>query len=693
MTDDGSSMVSTPDQMTLKPSARLQRFLGRELIADPNLAVLEFVKNAYDAGATKVVVNFALAQAPSVLRIADNGIGMDETSFRFNWLRPGFSKKSSEYLGDGPETAARGIQRDLVERREPAGEKGLGRLAAGRLGERLTIWTREDNSSKWLKVEFDWARFDDMYKSIDQINIPFSYEEDAPDGAFESGTLLEITGLTQNWGGRIAGRPAAGRSRTRLGRLKQDLSFLLRANSNPATSFEIDLESDVVASVNDIGVIRPDTSKTDSADYVYKFSMRQEGDSEGPLTVTRTLIRSDDTANRTGKPRTEVLAASEELIDSTAPWPGPVSGLFTYTPPPAAKRAQEIDLATSGVLLYRDDVLVEPYGMPGNDWLGVAARKASRQGHAAIQPSTFSGEVNISRTANPELVDMSNRLGLLENEVSGNFIELMRSEFRIFESLLYEEVLVEGNWQGSGQKKEAKQAALAEEFAQLRLKALAHRAGQPLQAMGFGVVGLQMLATNESIPSDLRSRIVSYSSALETSVERLAKIVDEIANQPVLDPSEFELGVLLERAVDDLTPFAEAAAVDLSYAGGAGGSVFAARELIFEALVEVITNAIEAVTDSANKRVVSVTVDEFEAYTDVAIRDTGTGFGSQVANLRDFRLVESTKGRPAGGLLDAYNSLLVCRGDLAVASTGDEGTVVVVRLPRGAAPVPKILAL
>jgi DNA mismatch repair ATPase MutL len=46
------------------PSARLQRCLGKELIADPNLTIAEFVKNSYDAGATEVYVEFKLGGHP-----------------------------------------------------------------------------------------------------------------------------------------------------------------------------------------------------------------------------------------------------------------------------------------------------------------------------------------------------------------------------------------------------------------------------------------------------------------------------------------------------------------------------------------------------------------------------------------------------------------------------------------------------
>ena len=142
------------EPLRFRPAARLQQFLGKELIADPNVAVLEFVKNAYDAGASEVLIRFELSADPPTLTIADNGTGMTLADFRSNWMRPGFSSKASIVE---PRKVAAGA--DEAERREgariPVGEKGIGRLAAGRLGERLDVYTRRTPNRPWLHVEFD----------------------------------------------------------------------------------------------------------------------------------------------------------------------------------------------------------------------------------------------------------------------------------------------------------------------------------------------------------------------------------------------------------------------------------------------------------------------------------------------------------------------------------------------------------
>jgi signal transduction histidine kinase len=678
-------------QMRLKPSARLQRFLGRELIADPNLAILEFVKNAYDAGAKNVSVRFNLKDSPKSVSISDDGIGMDEDAFRFNWLRPGFSQKSVDYRGDAPPTAVDAAARRLAASRKPAGEKGLGRLSAGRLGERMIVWTRPAENVQWLRVEFDWSRFDDMYTSIDEIDIPFEFRDEAPSEAKKSGTLIEIVGLTQTWTGRIPGRPAPGRPRTRLGRLKQDLSFLIRAQDASKKKFALELDSDVVSESSDIGTVSYESSRLATAQYVYKFDVSLTKIQDGPdeLVVTRSIQRNAEVTRTTGRPSVENPPFDSSSAVSDEKWPGRFTGYFLYTPPPAGRRAQEIDLAPTGVLLYRDNVLVEPYGLAGNDWLGVEARKASRQGHAAIQPSTFSGEVEISRATNPELVDMSNRLGLLENDRSEEFVRLVRQEFSFFEEIIYQEVLREGNWQGKSQERAAKQAGLAEQVAQLRLKSLAHRAGQPLQAIGFDVLGLQTTAEDPRIPEELRGRIAAYVQKLEANVERLSKIVRELTSQPALESSEFDISELVEHVANESTGLAEQHRVQIFTTGSASRPVFASKELSFEVIQELVTNAIEATRVSQSVGLVQIEVEQLRPdFVQVRVIDDATGFGTQAGLIKSLEKIGSTKGRPAGGLITAENSMIAMRGNLSVEETSSSGTTIAIRLPTGATPVP-----
>src|SRR5262245_33061240 len=107
--------------------ARAMLTWGRESIKHHTTAVLELVKNSYDASATVVVVEIRTASPTRepFIRVADNGIGMSAADVQTHWLRLGYSAKREERY------TSRGRRR--------TGEKGVGRISADRLGEVLEL--------------------------------------------------------------------------------------------------------------------------------------------------------------------------------------------------------------------------------------------------------------------------------------------------------------------------------------------------------------------------------------------------------------------------------------------------------------------------------------------------------------------------------------------------------------------------
>src|SRR5438874_10606018 len=115
---------------TMRPRARLISLIGDELISDEPVAVVELVKNAYDADAKKVRVAFGGENVldPDKLTVADDGCGMDLATVLGAWLEPGTILKKREQRSPG--------------KRLYQGAKGIGRFAAARLAEALFMETR-----------------------------------------------------------------------------------------------------------------------------------------------------------------------------------------------------------------------------------------------------------------------------------------------------------------------------------------------------------------------------------------------------------------------------------------------------------------------------------------------------------------------------------------------------------------------
>ena len=77
------------DFLNFRISSGLKNILGRDLITNDNIAVLELVKNSYDAHASKVEITFEEDR----LTIADNGKGMSMNDLLDKWLFVGYSAK------------------------------------------------------------------------------------------------------------------------------------------------------------------------------------------------------------------------------------------------------------------------------------------------------------------------------------------------------------------------------------------------------------------------------------------------------------------------------------------------------------------------------------------------------------------------------------------------------------------------
>jgi HSP90 family molecular chaperone len=170
----------------MRPRARLINLIGEELISDEPVAVVELVKNAYDADAEKVEVRFEGAdpETPSRIVVSDNGIGMDLETVLGAWFEPGtVLKKRMERSPGG---------------RLYQGAKGIGRFAAARLGESLLMETKRKGQEQSVLVLLRWGEFtDDSY--LDDIEVEYEVHSAPPS---QHGTQLTIEGIrTENWEG------------------------------------------------------------------------------------------------------------------------------------------------------------------------------------------------------------------------------------------------------------------------------------------------------------------------------------------------------------------------------------------------------------------------------------------------------------------------------------------------------------
>ena len=142
--------------------------LGRQQIAGVPTAISELFKNAHDAYADRVEVDFYERDALFVLR--DDGIGMTREEFETRWLTLGTESKSrtETKLGRPPVDPGK-------DTRPVLGEKGIGRLAIAAIGPQVLILTQAERDGKaadLVAAYIHWGLFEITGIDLDQVVIP-----------------------------------------------------------------------------------------------------------------------------------------------------------------------------------------------------------------------------------------------------------------------------------------------------------------------------------------------------------------------------------------------------------------------------------------------------------------------------------------------------------------------------------------
>lgn len=138
---DYAEQVSAKKNLTanFKADSALLRELGERLVGKPYIALAELIKNSYDADATRCVITLTADR----IEVSDNGHGMSEQDFLAYWMTVGTRHKQNS---DRSRTLGRRV----------TGSKGVGRLSAQFLAERMQLISTATGSEKRLHAFVDW---------------------------------------------------------------------------------------------------------------------------------------------------------------------------------------------------------------------------------------------------------------------------------------------------------------------------------------------------------------------------------------------------------------------------------------------------------------------------------------------------------------------------------------------------------
>ena len=390
----------------------IAKVLGIQNFTTDEAAVLELVKNAYDAGATKVDLSFS----KSSLVVKDNGKGMSLDDIKNLWMHVGKSDKGYSEVDQNNEN------------RILSGSKGIGRFALARLGSCVKLYSKK-KSFETVKWETNW---DESYVEIEENMIDRS-----------NGTEIHIYDLRSAWGKR---------------RLEQLKEFLERTYNDNKMSIRIISENYNVTLSNyfpkpevgincksyihlDIksGVLFVSVKSDEFNDYAQKilpdiniknFEFKQN---------INILLSNWDNDGRDSIDEGDINKLIDELGDFSAEF------FFNFKASKNDKAKYEYkytvtDTALSkGVVLYRNAFSLSSYD--GNkDWLNLNARARKSPAAAThetgawrVRENQIAGFVCIDKEENPLLQDLSNRQGLDENIYYYLLVEIVSLGLKEFE--------------------------------------------------------------------------------------------------------------------------------------------------------------------------------------------------------------------------------------------------------------------
>lgn len=436
MYDDASRM--TPQTFTV--DTHLFRELGELLVGRDSTALVELVKNAYDADATEVVVHGQdLDDARhGYILVTDNGAGMSKDQFLAGFLRIASRVKED-------------ARRSTKFKRRFTGAKGVGRLAAHKLAGLLEVESTPANPSDFpITASINWKKIEEL-DTLDQIPgsgaVQMEAAKSRPPTA-KSGTTISLRNLKRRWS-------AAERTR-----------FLAEVQTFSAPNVLVNLPKDILASRSLLAAVDVRDAKGGDPG----FEVRLEGDfdvgdeywqniaSAASWAIEISAVANRKTVQIAVTP-TKTTVQSAHRLDKPAqrifniPHPTPEDGphfqarIMVREGRSGTKEQQQWLGRVSGIRVYVEGFRVLPYGEPNDDWLEIDSDYASRprtltylkdipaagaesddrEGLLFLQNQSYFGAVFITLENAKSLQMLVNREGFIPNASLDAMVSILRT--------------------------------------------------------------------------------------------------------------------------------------------------------------------------------------------------------------------------------------------------------------------------
>ncbi|WP_194442466.1 sensor histidine kinase [Pseudoalteromonas simplex] len=423
---------------SIRPAARLLRTIGQDLVKDSYAAIVELVKNAYDADSpdASIKFNYDNEKANLIIEVIDQGHGMSLDTIVNKWLVPATDDKL--------------LRKKSSKNRALQGRKGIGRFAASILGDIIILSSVQDGKKTYLKLDM---------KKLAEVEFldQFKLEVKETDTDKKNGTSIKVIkkNVTEKVVNDIWNDKQIQKLLTELRNLlspeevykaaeqqgyeishdsfSMTLEFLNFPNPRYA-SRTINLKPFPILSVYDYKISGKISSKGNATLYFENQNLPNLGLEKIEVNIP---ISRKENQNRPGEIFIDLRVYDRDPsnIDNIIKrgLKDPDTGEFV-----GKQDARKILDETYGVGLYREQFRIRPYGDPSFDWLDLDKRRvqqSNKVGHNQII-----GLVYIRSEESSGLEEKSARDGLVENnyyfglihsvKVVLNELEARRSQYR-----------------------------------------------------------------------------------------------------------------------------------------------------------------------------------------------------------------------------------------------------------------------
>jgi len=453
--------------LQIRPYARLLTMLGEQLIRNERIALIELIKNSYDADANWVKISFNNfgdnyeIKADSQIIIEDDGHGMTREIIEKHWLNPATpEKKNRKDRGEGKTSKGRVLQ----------GEKGIGRFAILKLGRKIDIITRPKGGQNEYTISYDFSAYDDDFAEkgvrqdqlfLDQLEVTLREgnpsvikDQDVEFGVRKKrrgnqGTTIVISNLKGSWSGKKIKEiyddsrkltPCLPRMVEAIKHKEksEDVTQLAKAPNNDfdiciyfnkiSQNFEERYIEKLANLLVKYPVFRIEEGRFDAKKKVFSYSINDSKEKETLSLDDSSVAGLRIFKDRFGAGDASVLRSRQIECGSF----GFTFYIFDFGSKAPPKYQLDKDdkkiIKDNRIYLYRDGIRVYPYGEKDDDWLGIDMDRGTISAGEFFSNDQIVGFVNITQEENPELRDKTNREGLIDvGNATDDFITLLRT--------------------------------------------------------------------------------------------------------------------------------------------------------------------------------------------------------------------------------------------------------------------------